>query len=111
MISFQCYFLSNEVTRRAIVFSFFISIIISLCTYHGILGRVKAIDLIDQMIGNGNLTGKFWRVIKVKDDLITITKYQRTITIENRSLKNIQIGDKISFVARVRSANGQIDPF
>lgn len=111
MISFQCSFLSNEVTRRAIIFSFSISVIISLCTYHGISGRVKAIDLIDQMIEDGNLTGKFWGVIKVQHDQITITKYQRTITIENRPFKNIQIGDKISFVAKVRSANSHIDPF
>ena len=108
MISFQCSFLSNEITRRAIIFSFSIAIIISLCAYHGILGRVKTIDLIDQMIVNGNLTGKFWRVIKAQDDQITITKYQRTITLSVHPQKRIRAGDKVSFVAKLGNAQDHL---
>jgi hypothetical protein len=78
-----------------------------LCILHGLSAKTKAIQLIDQMIANGDLTGKFWRVIEVQGDQITITKYQRTITLAIRLPRVIRIGDKISFVSKLASTKGR----
>ena len=107
MYGFQCLFSSRKLAQRSLIFSISLVIIITLCIFHRISGQVKTLDLIEQMLRTGNLTGKFWGVIKIQAEQITITKYQRTITLAYYSSKDVQIGDKISFVAKAENANSR----
>jgi hypothetical protein len=66
--------------------------------------------ILDQMLETGHLTGKHWRVTGILDDRINITKYQRTITLACSASKDIQVGDRISFIAKIDNTNKPSDP-
>jgi hypothetical protein len=59
------------------------------------------------MVATGEVTGKFWRVCKAKTGQITISKYQRNIRLVSGFHKDAHIGDKISFIARIKKGNGR----
>lgn len=88
MENFQYLFSDTKLAQRSIIFCASVVIVITFCVFHGISGRVKAIHRLDQMLENGNLTGKFWTVIKVQaHQRIAVTKYQRIITLAGPSPK------------------------
>lgn len=75
-------------------------IVISFSMLHGILGGEKTIQMIDQMLTAGELSGKFWRITRLESDRITVTKYQKEITIAYPLQQTLQVGDHVSFIAR-----------
>jgi hypothetical protein len=58
------------------------------------------------MIANGDLTGKFWRVIDSRNDRLTITKYEYIVTVIAPKPNKIQMGDRISFFAQSSDKDG-----
>lgn len=110
MKNLENHFQDKRIIQRSITFATAVLFVIILCTLHGIKAKERTIRLIDQMIENGNLTGKFWRVIQSQNGQITITKYQRIITLACALPRDARIGDKISFIADLENANGQSAP-
>jgi len=111
MENFQYLFSDTKLAQRSIIFCASVVIVITFCVFHGISGRMKSIHRLDQMLENGNLTGKFWTVIKVQaDQRIAVTKYQRIITLAGPLTRNAQIGDKISFTTKLENADYQSAP-
>ena len=96
---------THHIPRRLTVFCISIAVICSICLSHGISGRKRTIAILDQMLEAGQLTGKYWRVTSIHDDRINITKYQRTIALACSLSKDIQIGDRISFIANKEKTN------
>lgn len=91
--------LKKDLLKRTIIFVILSIIVAALCASHGILAGKRNIRLIDQMVANGHLVGKFWRIIHIERDRITVTKYQRIITLAWPSPKNMGIGNRLSFIA------------
>lgn len=107
MEEYQYIFSEKDFVKRSIFFGVSVTLIAALCLFHGIAGRAKTISVIDQMLANGELMGKFWRVIKIQTGQITISKYQRNIRLVSAFPKDAHIGDKISFIAKIEKRKGR----
>lgn len=65
--------------------------------------------VMDQMMQDGNLVGKFWRITGIHRDQITVTKYQRFITLVCSWPAGLKIGDRVSFIATTKpKRNGSV---
>jgi hypothetical protein len=92
--------------NRLVIFFISAAVITASCMLHGIFGGVRADKTFDDMITSGNLTGKFWRVIDIQNDRITVAKYKKKITLLRLQPGPLEKGDRVSFVARNESLTG-----
>ena len=82
-------------------------IVVTSCVFHGVLGKIKTESLIDEMVKNGYLIGKFWTITGVRIDKISVGKYHREILLACDLPKCARIGHKLSFIARARESDSQ----
>lgn len=98
-------FSTDRVFLRLLTFSVLIVLIIAICAYHGISGKKRIIRLTDEMMENGHLTGRFWRVVKCKEGEITISKYGYSVNLACKNQIDCRPGDNVSFVAKKGGGN------
>lgn len=91
--------LKKELLKRTIIFLTLSTMVVAICASHGIRAGERTTRCIDQMVAEGHLIGKFWRIIGIEHDRIMVTKYQRIIALAWSSGKDIGIGDRLSFIA------------
>jgi hypothetical protein len=89
----------SKLIHRLLIFLISMIIIITSCMLHGIYAGVKTTEMIDQMLKTGNLTGKFWQIIEVQPDQITVTKYKKKVILICSLPDPIKKGDRVSFNA------------
>jgi hypothetical protein len=94
------------IINRSVIFFISAAIITASCMLHGTFGGVRTDQSFDDMIASGNLTGKFWRVIDIHSDRITVAKYKKKITLLWLQPGPLEKGDRVSFVARNESLTG-----
>lgn len=70
------------------------------CIAHGIQGGSRARRVLQGMIDQGVVTGKFWQVSEVETHTFTVTRYQRELRIGRPEGAALEPGDNISFVVR-----------
>jgi len=97
----------KDIIVRLLVFGIATIFVIGLCVGHGIKAKDRSVHLVDQMIETGNITGKFWNVIRLKNNQITVTRYQRIITLVYPVKTGVRINDQISFIASLEDSNGK----
>lgn len=102
----QSHKLRRTEINRSVIFFISAAIIIASCMLHGIFGGVRADKTFDGMITSGNLTGKFWRVIDIQNDRITVAKYKKVITLLRLQPGYVEKGDRVSFVAKPENLTG-----
>lgn len=91
--------LKKDLLKRVIIIVILSIMVVALCASHGIRAGERNTQRIDQMVAEGHLVGKFWRIIHIEHDRIMVTKYQRSIVLAWSPAKNIGIGDRLSFIA------------
>ncbi len=72
--------------------------------------KKRTIRLVDEMIEKGTLAGKFWRVSHTHNSQITVTKFQRHVTLKCPQEVGVQVGDKISFIATLEKLESEEIP-
>lgn len=98
-------FSTDRFLLRLLTFSALIVLSIAICAYHGISGKKRITRLTDEMMENGHLTGRFWRVVKCKEGEITISKYGYSVNLACKNQLDCHPGDNVSFVARKGGGN------
>lgn len=85
--------------NRSLIFLISGTVIVVSCLLHGMLAGARTDRTFDRMIASGNLTGKFWRIVEIQHDHITVTKYKRTVILVWHQPGSLKIGDRVSFMA------------
>ena len=89
----------NLIFSRSMILAFALTMALILCVLHGIKAKQRTIRRIDRMINEGQMTGKFWRVVRYQEGQMTLTKYERVIELACSLPEDIRVGDKVSFMA------------
>lgn len=76
-----------------------------LCVLHAIKAKERTICTINRMIDEGQVTGKFWRVVRYQEGQVTLGKYQMVIELASSLPEDIRVGDKVSFMASLEKGN------
>lgn len=91
---------SNRIALRVLFIISSLAVCVAICAYHGISGRERIIHLTEQMIQDGKLTARFWKVQACRQNLVTLSKYGYRINLDGSRVQNLNPGDKVSFIAR-----------
>jgi len=78
---------------------------LTLCILHAIKAKQRTIGTINRMIDEGQVTGKFWRVVRYQEGQVTLGKYQIVIELASSLPEDIRVGDKVSFMASLEKGN------
>ena len=95
----------NLILSRCMILAFALTMALILCVLHGIKAKQRTILSINRMIGEGQVTGKFWRVVRYQEGQVTVTKYERVIELASSLPEDIRVGDKVSFMASLEKGN------
>jgi hypothetical protein len=93
-------FSTDRVIIRLFIFGVCLALIILICAYHGISGKKRIIRISDEMLEKGQLTGRFWRIVKCKESEITVSKFSYSVRLACNDTKGCRPGDNVSFIAQ-----------